>query len=125
MKTHEDVFTSDFLATSLMWCATPWAAMGITKYRTKRSGFSATYGLVDERQSKLNAQKHEKEKKKKLAITALLGIVPSIIFPKILTNRIKSTSGLFSKTVKKLLLILIIKKEFTLQKQFCCNMDFR
>lgn len=101
LKTHEDVFTSDFLATSLMWCATPWAAMGVTKYRTKRSGFSATYGMVDEQQSKLNAQKHEREKKKKLAITALLGIVPSIIFPKVLTNRLKSSSGLFSKTVKK------------------------
>lgn len=102
LKTHEKVLFSDFLATSLMWCATPWVAMEFTKQRTKRSGFSATYGMVDENQSKLNAQKHEKEKKKKLLISALLGVVPAIIFPKLVTKGFKDKSGFLSSVVKKI-----------------------
>lgn len=96
---HENVLFSDFLATSLMWCATPWAAMETTKFRTKRSGFSATYGMIDEKQSKINAQKHEKEKKKKLLTSAFLAIVPAIAFSKLISCGIKSNNP--SNIVKK------------------------
>lgn len=90
IKAHEGVLFSDFLTTALMWCATPWAAMEITKLRTNRSGFSATYAMIDEKQSHKNAEKHEREKKKKLLISAIIGIIPSLLFPKIVTEGLKS-----------------------------------
>jgi len=97
LKAHENVLTSDFLATAWMWCAIPWLGMAITKLRTKREGFSATYGMVDEKQSKLNAQKHEKEKKKKLLISALIGTIPALIVPKLVTKGLKSQTLNFVK----------------------------
>lgn len=97
---HEKVLFSDFLATALMWCATPWIATEFTKFRTKRSGFSATYGMVDEKQSRLNAEKHEKEKNKKLLTSALIGIIPAIIFPKVVTKGLKG-NGKFADLIKK------------------------
>lgn len=90
LKAHEGVLFADFLTTALMWCATPWASMEVTKLRTKRSGFSATYAMIDEEQSKRNAEKHEREKKKKLLISALIAILPAVIFPKIVTKGLKS-----------------------------------
>lgn len=102
IKVHENVLISDFLATSLMWCATPWVATEITRLRTKRSGFSATYSMIDEKQSKLNAQKHEDEKKKKLIKTALIGVVPAFIFPKLLSKGLRNNSGILSNIVKKI-----------------------
>lgn len=101
LKTHEHVFTSDFLATSLMWCATPWAGMEFTKFRTKRSGFSATYSMIDENQSRANASKHEKEKKKKLLYSGIISIIPAIIFPKIITKGIASNNK-FLNVIKKM-----------------------
>lgn len=102
LKAHENVLFSDFLATALMWCATPWAAMEITKLRTHRSGFSATYSMLDEKQSKINAQQHEKEKKKKLITSAIIAVIPSLIFPKLVTKGFKDKSGLLSKVVKRI-----------------------
>lgn len=101
LKTHENVLFADFLTTAWMWCATPWAAMEVTKLRTKRSGFSATYNMVDENQSKLNSQKHEKEKKKKLLYSALIGIIPALIFPKLITKGLQSDNNILG-IVKKL-----------------------
>lgn len=102
IKVHERVLISDFLATSLMWCATPWVATEITRLRTKRSGFSATYSMIDEKQSKLNAQKHENEKKMKLIKTALIGVVPAFIFPRLLSKGLRNNSGILSSIVKKI-----------------------
>lgn len=102
LKTHENVLFADFLATAWMWCAIPWIGMSLTKLRTNRSGFSATYKMVDESQSEKNAQKHEKEKKRKLLISALIGTIPAFIFPKLVTKGIKNKSGILSNIVKKL-----------------------
>jgi len=102
IKTHGNVLFSDFLSTALMWCATPWIGMQVTKYRTKRSGFSATYGMIDEEQSKLNAQKHEQEKRKKLAISAAIAVIPSFVFPNLVTKGFKDKSGILSKIVKRI-----------------------
>ncbi len=101
LKTHEDVLFADFLATALMWCAIPWVGTEITKLRTKRHGFSATYNMMSEQQSKLNAQKHEKEKNKKLITSGLIGIIPAIIFPKLVTKGLKSKGGILN-FVKKI-----------------------
>ena len=82
INAHANVLTADFLATAWMWSVTPWVGMEVTKFRTKRSGFSATYGMIDETQSKLNAQKHEHEKKKKLLYSALIATIPAVLFSK-------------------------------------------
>lgn len=101
IKAHENILSSDFLATAWMWCATPWATTQITKLRTNRSGFSATYKMIDEEQSKKNAQKHEQEKRNNLLISATIATVPAIIFPKIATKGFKDKSGILSSIVKK------------------------
>ena len=101
LKTHENVLFADFLATAWMWCAVPWTGAEITKLRTKRSGFSATYNILDEQQTKLNAEKHEKEKNRKLIISALIGTIPALIFPKIVTKGLKGKDGIFN-FVKKI-----------------------
>lgn len=94
IKTHEGILFADFISTSLMWCAVPWIVTETTKLRTKRSGFSATYSMIDEGKSKLNAQQHEKQKKKKLLCSTLLAIVPAILFPKLLTKGTNSNGGI-------------------------------
>lgn len=93
LKTHENILFSDYLTTALMWCFTPWASMEVTKQRTNRSGFSATYAMIDEAQSRKNAEKHEKDKKKKLLISAAFAIVPAFAFSKIVTAGLKSTKN--------------------------------
>lgn len=100
IKAHENVLFWDFISTSLMWCATPWTAAALTKLRTKRSGFSATYSMVDETQSKKNAKEYERNKRKKLFQSALLGIVPAVIFPKLLTLGINDKLGKISSVIK-------------------------
>lgn len=102
LKSHENVFTYDFLATAWMWCFTPWTTQQITKLRTNRSGFSATYEMIDESQSKKNANKHEHEKKKKLLVSAGIATIPPLVFPKIITKGLKDKSGLLSSIVKKI-----------------------
>lgn len=101
LKTHEHILFADFLCTSLMWCATPWVSMEVTKLRTNRSGFSATYSMIDEKQSRLNAKKHEQEKKKKLLISAIIGVIPAVVFPKLVTKGFKDKSGILNGIVKK------------------------
>lgn len=93
INAHEKILFSDYLSTALMWCFTPWASMAVTKLRTNRSGFSATYAMLDEEQSRKNAAKHEREKKKKMLTSAMLGIVPAIAIPKLVTAGLKSTKN--------------------------------
>lgn len=90
IKAHDGILCSDFLSTALMWCFTPWASMEVTKQRTKRSGFSATYAMIDEEQSRKNAEKHEQDKKKKLLISALFAIIPAFAFSKAVTAGLKA-----------------------------------
>lgn len=101
LKTHEHILFADFLATACMWCATPWTAMEITKLRTKRSGFSATYEMMNEEQAKANTEKYESEKRKKLLLSASAAVIPSFVFPKIVTKGFKDKSGVLSSIVKK------------------------
>lgn len=102
IKVHENVFTFDFLASAWMWCATPWIAMQITKFRTNRSGYSATYEMINENQSKINAKSHEQDKKKKLIISAMIATIPPLIFPKLVTKGFKDKSGILNSIVKKI-----------------------
>ncbi len=90
LQAHEKIFTYDFLSTSLMWCAVPWVATKITKLRTHRTGFSASYEMTNESQTKLEGQKYEKEKKKKIFLSALVSIIPAIAVPKLVTKALKT-----------------------------------
>lgn len=90
IKAHDGILCSDFLSTALMWCFTPWASMQVTKLRTNRSGFSATYAMIDEEQSRKNAEKHERDKRKKMLTSAAIGIIPAIAFSKIVTAGLKA-----------------------------------
>ncbi len=81
LKAHKQVFFADFLTTSLMWCATPWVATGITEKRTKRKTFSATYNMKEETEADI--AKVKKDKKKKLIASALIATVPALIVPKL------------------------------------------
>jgi len=85
-----------------MWCATPWISMQVTKLRTNRSGFSATYKMIDEKQSSANAKKHEQEKTKKLLMSAVIATIPSILFPKLVSKGLRDESGLLSSIIKKM-----------------------
>lgn len=101
IKTHDNILFTDFLSTALMWCATPWLAMELTKKRTNRSGYSGTYEMIDEKHSKLNAQKHEQEKRKKIISSLAFATIPPYIFSKLVTKGIKDQSGVLSKFVKR------------------------
>lgn len=115
IKTHKNILMSDFLATSWMWCATPWIGMEVTKRRTNRSGYSATYAMANEEQTRKNAEKHEKDKKKKLLLSAVIATVPSILYPKFIAmgldkdlKPLLDSSNLFKKIGGKM--FNIVKK---------------
>lgn len=93
LKTHENVLFTDYLTTALMWCFTPWASMEVTKQRTKRSGFSATYAMINEEQSRKNAEKHERDKKKKLLTSVIFAIVPAFAFSKAVSAGLKANGN--------------------------------
>lgn len=101
IKTHDNILFTDFLSTALMWCATPWLAMEITKKRTNRSGYSGTYEMIDEKQSQKNSQKYEQEKKRKLITSLAFSTISPYVFSKLVTKGIKDKSGLLSKFVKR------------------------
>lgn len=113
LKTHEGVFRSDFLATCLMWCATPWLFTGLTELRTHRKGFSATYGMMEQKQ--IDEKEYNKQKHKKMLATVLISVIPALIVPKLVVkairddhtkllgskNIIKKASGKFLNSIKK------------------------
>lgn len=92
---HKNVFTYDFLTTAWMWCATPYIATGITEKRTNKKGFSAAYGMVD--QSKFDEKKYKADKRKKLAVSALIATIPPLIAPKMIMKSMTSKNGALRK----------------------------
>lgn len=96
LKAHENIYSADYICTGLMFSAVPWLATGITKLRTKRSGYSATYSMIDESKSSQNAKSHESQKMKKLLASLLIAVVPGIVVPKLVTKGLKGESKLLS-----------------------------
>lgn len=47
INAHSEVLFTDFLS-NLMVASIPWLGNALTKYRTKRSGYSGTYNMADE-----------------------------------------------------------------------------
>lgn len=101
IKTHDNILFTDFLSTALMWCATPWLAMEVTKKRTNRSGYSGTYEMIDEKQSSKNAQKYEQEKKKKIITSLAFSTISPYIFSRLVTKGITDKTGTISNFVKR------------------------
>ena len=81
INAHTAIHFTDFLTTNLMVASIPWLGNILTQYRTKRSGYSGAYKIADEEFTKKAAQERDKTKKIRLAATAGLAILPSIILP--------------------------------------------
>lgn len=95
IKVHKNVFTTDFLTTGWMWCATPYITTGITEKRTNKKGFSAAFDMVD--QSKFDEKKYESDKRKKMLTSALIATIPPLIAPKMIMKSITSPNGMLKK----------------------------
>lgn len=78
---HSKVLFTDFLTTNLMVASIPWLGNALTKYRTKRSGYSGTYKLADEEFTKKAAKEHDKTKKLRQAATCGLALLPALTIP--------------------------------------------
>lgn len=87
LKAHERVFMSDFLSTALMWCAAPWIVTEMTEHRTHRKGFSAAFNMVEDK--KIDEKEYNKDKYKRMILSALIAVVPAIVAPKLVTKAIK------------------------------------
>lgn len=75
IKTHSQVFMSDFISSALMMGAIYWGSNFLTKKKTGKEGFSAKFEMEDDKALREKAKKHEKDKLKKIAtaITLIFG----------------------------------------------------
>lgn len=73
IEVHSQVFLSDFITSSLMISSIPWISNLITKKRTRKSGFSAKFKMVDNKKLEEDGKKHEQTKYKKMA--AVIGTI--------------------------------------------------
>ena len=81
IKAHCKILGTDFISTNLMVASIPWLGNALTKYRTKRSGYSGTYNLADEEFTMQNAKKHDKSKSLRQICTLASALIPGIIIP--------------------------------------------
>lgn len=64
-----------------MVASIPWLGNALTKYRTKRSGYSGTYKMADEEFTRKAAEKHDKTRKLRQAATLGLAVLPALTIP--------------------------------------------
>lgn len=88
LKTHEQILRSDFISTGLLMGSIPWIATTITEHKTGRTGFSATYNMLEEK-------KESKEEKRKKKLLRLLGTLAFALIPGPLISK-GITRGLIS-----------------------------
>lgn len=88
LKTHEQILRSDFISTGLLMGSIPWIATTITEHKTGRTGFSATYNMLEEK-------KESKEEKRKKKLLRLLGTLAFALIPGPLISK-GITKGLIS-----------------------------
>ena len=81
INTHTEILFTDFLATNLMVASIPWLGNALTKYRTKRSGYSGTYKMADEEFTRKAAEKHDQTRKLRQAATLGLAVLPALTIP--------------------------------------------
>ena len=84
INAHTEILFTDFLATNLLVASIPWLGNALTKFRTKRSGYSGTYRIADEEFTKKAAEKHDRTKKLRQAATLALAILPAATVPFVL-----------------------------------------
>lgn len=68
IKTHTQVFFSDFVSSALMMGSIYWGSNLLTREKTGKDGFSAKFEMVDEKKLKDDAKNYEQSKLKKMAI---------------------------------------------------------
>ena len=88
LKTHEQILRSDFISTGLLMGSIPWIATTITEHKTGRTGFSATYNMLEEK-------KESKEEKRKKKLLRLIGTLAFALIPGPLISK-GITRGLIS-----------------------------
>lgn len=88
LKTHEQILRSDFISTGLLMGSIPWIATTVTEHKTGRTGFSATYNMLEEKQQ----SKEEKRKKKLLRLmgTLAFALIPGPLISKGITKGLTS-----------------------------------
>lgn len=102
IKTHTQVFLSDFISSALMMGGIYWGSNWITKQKTGKDGFSAKFEMVDERNLKKNAKEHEQSKFQKMAIAVGLILASgSGIASTLKKGMLSSKSSKFIDFVKK------------------------
>lgn len=88
LKTHEQILRSDFISTGLLMGSIPWIATTITEHKTGRTGFSATYNMLEEK-------KESQEEKRKKKLLRLIGTLAFALIPGPLISK-GITRGLIS-----------------------------
>lgn len=88
LKTHEQILRSDFISTGLLMGSIPWIATTITEHKTGRTGFSATYNMLEEKKE----SQEEKRKKKLLRLigTLAFALIPGPLISKGITKGLTS-----------------------------------
>lgn len=81
INAHTNILFTDFLTTNLMVASIPWLGNALTKYRTKRSGYSGTYKMADEEFTRKAAEQHDKTKKLRQGATLGLALLPALTIP--------------------------------------------
>lgn len=102
IKAKNSVFAADFLLTGILAGSIPWGINHLTKLFTKRTGFSAEYGMSDDSYTNKNAERFEKYKLKRyltfIGITSAAAIaIPSLVAASLLS---KNPNGIL-KFVRK------------------------
>jgi len=83
IKAHERIFGIDFAISSLTSISIPWLSNYITEKRTGRIGYVGEFKMAGKKYSDKAAQKHEKYKKLKFALSCAFALLPAILIPKL------------------------------------------
>lgn len=110
IKAKNSIFFTDFMYTGIIAGSIPWGVNQLTKTFTKRSGFSAEYGMANEDYTNKNAEKFEKNKRKRylgfIATTTSVAAATSLLVassllkknPKGLLKNVQKHAGNFDYT---------------------------
>ena len=107
LKTHQNIYTSDFLTTAWMLGISPWIIQEYTEHKTNKKGYSGAFNLKEQ---DFDEKKYKSEKHIKMALNILVATIPAIVVPKIVTKAIGKdiaqylkSQNLFKKSYGKFL----------------------
>jgi hypothetical protein len=84
IKAHQHIYSLDFGVASVLAVSIPWLSNFITEKRTKRVGYVGEFKMADQKYTDLMAEKHEKYKKYKMALSYLFALTAAVAIPKML-----------------------------------------